>query len=213
MKACRGDYDDFLFRSSPRRQTRDAKANQNRNRSCAQWEVHLRLLILLVAIEVASCALAQASQKDPSVDGHEKAVTDDYFGTKIIDSYRWMEASPSNPHFISFLKEQNQMTQTALGRLAIPRGKLLARIQAFDATVLRPPTGLEQAAGSFIVKPRLMPPIPFFAYESQMAWYAHCSGIIVAMLLPSDLSLPIRDCSRAARQRARPLVDTHVVFA
>jgi len=135
MKARRGDCDNFLLRSSPRRQPRDAKANQDRNRSYAQWEVHLRLLILLVVIEVASHALTQASQKDSLVDGHENAVTDDYFGTKIIDSYRWMEASPSNPQFISFLKEQNQVTQTALGRLAIPRAKLLARIQAFDASV------------------------------------------------------------------------------
>jgi hypothetical protein len=121
MKACRGDYDDFLFRSSPRRQTRDAKANQNRNRSCAQREVHLRLLILLVAIAVASYALAEAGQKGPSASGYAKPVTDDYFGTKITDPYRWMEAKPPNPHFVTFLKAQNQATQAALAKLSIPR--------------------------------------------------------------------------------------------
>jgi hypothetical protein len=31
-------------------------------------------------------------------------VIDDYFGTKITDPFRWMEAEVSDPRFLSFLK-------------------------------------------------------------------------------------------------------------
>jgi hypothetical protein len=31
-------------------------------------------------------------------------VIDDYFGTKITDPFRWMEAGVSDPRFLSFLK-------------------------------------------------------------------------------------------------------------
>ncbi len=97
-------------------------------------EVHLRFtLILLVAVGVGSYAPARAAQKDSAANGYAKPVTDDYFGKKIIDPYRWMEAGVSDPHFVVFLKKQNQATKTVLAKLAVPRAKLLARIEAFDS--------------------------------------------------------------------------------
>jgi hypothetical protein len=33
-------------------------------------------------------------------------VIDDYFGTKITDPFRWMEAGVSDPRFLSFLKSK-----------------------------------------------------------------------------------------------------------
>ncbi len=57
-----------------------------------------------------------------------KPVTDDYFGTKIVDPYRWMEDTP-NPALVSWMKAQNDYTRGILA--SIPgRAPLLARIQA-----------------------------------------------------------------------------------
>jgi prolyl oligopeptidase len=57
-----------------------------------------------------------------------KPVTDDYFGTKIVDPYRWMEDTP-NPALVSWMKAQNDYTRDVLA--SIPgRTPLLARLQA-----------------------------------------------------------------------------------
>ena len=57
-----------------------------------------------------------------------KPVTDDYFGTKIVDPYRWMEDTP-NPALVSWMKAQNDYTRGILA--SIPgRAPLLAGIQA-----------------------------------------------------------------------------------
>lgn len=92
-------------------------------------------LVFLIAESLVALERPQARGvlNDAPLGGYAKPVTDDYFGTKIIDPYRWMEAGPSDPHFVAFMKSQNQATQTALAKLAIPRAKLLSRIQAFDA--------------------------------------------------------------------------------
>ncbi|HEY0793874.1 MAG TPA: prolyl oligopeptidase family serine peptidase, partial [Chthoniobacterales bacterium] len=109
---------------------------------------HLRFLILLITLGVGSSSPARAGQKDLSGDGSAKRVTDDYFGTKITDPYRWMETGPSDAHFVAFLKSQNQATQATLAKRAIPRAKLLARIQTFDSPVAA--TGQWTRAGSRI---------------------------------------------------------------
>jgi prolyl oligopeptidase len=59
-------------------------------------------------------------------------VTDDYFGTKITDPYRWMERGPEDPQFVDFMKKQNEYTRAVLSRFSSQRAKLLARIQELD---------------------------------------------------------------------------------
>jgi prolyl oligopeptidase len=64
-----------------------------------------------------------------------KPVTDDYYGTKIVDSYRYME-NLNDPEVQAWMKAQNDYTRAALA--SIPgRTQLLARIQELDQAVPR----------------------------------------------------------------------------
>lgn len=57
-----------------------------------------------------------------------KPVTDNYFGTKIVDPYRWMEDAP-NPALTAWMKAQNDYTRSVLD--SIPgRAALLTQLQA-----------------------------------------------------------------------------------
>ncbi len=63
-------------------------------------------------------------------------VTDDYFGAKIVDPYRWMEAGAEDPELLSFLHSQNDYTRSVLQSLGAPREKLLARVKELDNAVI-----------------------------------------------------------------------------
>ena len=84
------------------------------------------LVVVLTVTCVVSTILAQ--QKPPAAP--VKDVTDDYYGTKIVDPYRWMESS-KDPEFQTWLKAQAEHTQAVL-RLIPGRQKLLERIQQLD---------------------------------------------------------------------------------
>jgi len=100
--------------------------------------------VLLAILVAASCSIGQSlppvTDKPPATE--EKPVTDNYFGNKFTDPYRWMEAGPADPKFIDFLKAQNDYTHSVLRPLAVPRDKLLARIKVLDNAVpfVGPPT-------------------------------------------------------------------------
>ena len=62
-----------------------------------------------------------------------RPVTDDYFGTKIIDNYRYME-NLKDPEVQEWFKNQNDFTRATLA--SIPgREKLLARLQEISQSV------------------------------------------------------------------------------
>ena len=63
------------------------------------------------------------------------AVTDEYFGTKIVDSYRWLEDLKS-PEVSAWMKAQNDYTRVVLDRVS-GREKLRARIAQLDDTGVR----------------------------------------------------------------------------
>jgi prolyl oligopeptidase len=62
-------------------------------------------------------------------------VVTDYFGTKVPDPYRWMEAGVEDPAVMDFLRAQNDYTRAVLAPLAAARDKLLARLAELDNAV------------------------------------------------------------------------------
>ena len=74
------------------------------------------------------------SQSPPPAPHRE--VADTYFGTVVVDPYRWMEApTPSNPEFRKFLEAQNEHARAVLDRIP-GRAALAARIRALDDTII-----------------------------------------------------------------------------
>jgi prolyl oligopeptidase len=73
-------------------------------------------------------------------------VTDDYFGDKITDNYRWME-NPKDPDWLPFLKAENDHTRGVID--AIPgRDKLLKRIKEVTGDIVA--TGRVQEEGEYL---------------------------------------------------------------
>jgi prolyl oligopeptidase len=80
-----------------------------------------------------------------------RPVTDNYFATKVVDPYRWME-DRHDPEFLAWARGQNDYARATLA--AIPnRGKLLQRIEALDSagTLVR---GMQLAPGLLIYEKR-----------------------------------------------------------
>ena len=59
-----------------------------------------------------------------------REVTDDYFGTKVTDPYRWLE-NTKDPEVVAWMKAQNDYTRAVLARIP-GRDQLLTRIKALD---------------------------------------------------------------------------------
>jgi prolyl oligopeptidase len=73
-------------------------------------------------------SLVCAQEGPPSTPVHE--ITEDYFGVKVADPYRWLEET-SSPAVVSWMKAQNDYTRSVLQRIP-GRDKLLERIKALD---------------------------------------------------------------------------------
>jgi prolyl oligopeptidase len=72
--------------------------------------------------------LAFSQTKLPKTPVRE--VTDDYFGTKVTDPYRWLE-NISNAEVVSWMKQQNDYTRETLDKIP-GRSPLLERIKSLD---------------------------------------------------------------------------------
>jgi len=77
--------------------------------------------------------VSSTAPKPPATPTHE--VTDEYFGTRIVDSYRWLEDLKS-PEVSAWMKAQNDYTRAVLDRVP-GREKLRARIAQLDDTGVR----------------------------------------------------------------------------
>ena len=81
---------------------------------------------LLLALLGPEFALAQIKLPPTPV----REVTEEFFGTKVTDPYRWLE-NTSDPEVIAWLKAQNDYTREALSKIP-GRAQLLGRIQSLD---------------------------------------------------------------------------------
>ena len=111
----------------------------------------MRLKLTTSVLVLACCAWAQspapqssavaeapAGQKHTALAAPPVApvrpVTDEYYGTKIVDPYRYMENLKTDPEVQAWMKAQDDYTRASLG--AIPgRQELLERIRQLDQTV------------------------------------------------------------------------------
>lgn len=99
-------------------------------------------VILFAAPNDNPTAASRATAAPPPTPARE--VTDDYFGTKIVDPYRWLEDLKS-PEVSGWMKAQNDYTRTVLDRIP-SRDQLRARIAQLDDTGVRV-AGLQSFGG------------------------------------------------------------------
>ncbi len=87
----------------------------------------MRVVILLI-VSLLSAVITSAQILLPKTPVRE--VTDDYFGTRVVDPYRWLE-NTSDPGVIAWMKQQNDYTRSVLAKIP-GRDALLARISELD---------------------------------------------------------------------------------
>jgi prolyl oligopeptidase len=89
------------------------------------------VLVSAVSMLLPSGAAAQLANAPPKA--REAPVEDQYFGTKVVDPYRWME-TPESAELKEWLKGQASHTVAVLERIP-GRKNLLTRIHALDQSV------------------------------------------------------------------------------
>jgi prolyl oligopeptidase len=92
------------------------------------------LLLTAATSEMRPQSVKPSSPASPPV-APVKPVTDDYYGNKIVDPYRYME-NLKDPEVQAWMKAQNDYTRAVLAGLP-GRAQLLARIQELDQSVPR----------------------------------------------------------------------------
>jgi prolyl oligopeptidase len=92
-------------------------------------------LLSMVATATLSAQTPVSATVPNAPETPKRAVTDEYFGTKIVDNYRWLEDLKS-PEVTAWMKAQNDHTRSILDRIS-GRDKLRARIAQLDDTGVR----------------------------------------------------------------------------
>src|SRR5687767_13272626 len=95
------------------------------NYSAKKLKTLLSAAVLTVHLLASLTVLGQIPAPPPSAPVRE--VTDDYFGTKITDPYRWME-EPKSKELDVWMKAQNDYTRSFLSRLTT-REKFLRQLE------------------------------------------------------------------------------------
>ncbi len=78
-------------------------------------KINLNKIVALIGCLIFISAVAAQNQLPKA---EVRNVEDEYFGTKIIDPYRWMENDKS-PEFVGFLKSQADYARTTLDKLPL----------------------------------------------------------------------------------------------
>ncbi|MBV9574021.1 MAG: S9 family peptidase [Acidobacteriales bacterium] len=85
--------------------------------------------ILMIALGIFSpTPSARAQSELPKTPARD--VTEDYFGTKVTDPYRWLE-NVSDADVVAWMKAQNDHTRAVLAKIP-GRDQLLERVKALD---------------------------------------------------------------------------------
>lgn len=87
-----------------------------------------RQTLLVLSLSVAVSAVAFGQAKLPNTPRHD--VTENYFGTDVVDPYRWLEKT-SDAEVVAWMKAQNNYTREALAKIP-GRDGLRERIKSLD---------------------------------------------------------------------------------
>jgi len=112
-----------------------------------------------------------------------RPITNNYFGTEVIDPYRWMEDA-SCPDFQSWVKLQGDYARAKLKGLAI-RKELLAELWPLDASLNTYPGGL-RPIGDRLFYMRTPPPTDVY----QLFMRDGLTGAEKLVFDPNQLSAP-----------------------
>lgn len=93
--------------------------------------LHIAFLFLTLAIPAAAPAQVDHGPAEPYA-APVRPVTDDYFGTKITDPYRWME-DMKNPELLDWMKSQAVYTRSILDNIPGRRDVLRRLTELSDA--------------------------------------------------------------------------------
>lgn len=85
---------------------------------------------LVVCLPLLAIAAAHALAADVPPQAAVREVTDTYFGTKIVDPYRWMEDA-KNPEYAAWVKAQADYADGYLARIPL-RHELLKRLEVLS---------------------------------------------------------------------------------
>jgi prolyl oligopeptidase len=69
---------------------------------------------------------------DSAPTAEVRPVVDDYFGTKVVDPYRWME-EPGSPALRNFLQAENAYTDRVFRTLSDERDRFLKRVKELSS--------------------------------------------------------------------------------
>jgi prolyl oligopeptidase len=94
------------------------------------WEDLLMVRFLGALLVLSFFAPLASFGQTPQPPTPVRDVTDEYFGIKVVDPYRWLE-NQSDPEVVAWMKAQNDHTRAILANIP-GRDKLLGRIQALD---------------------------------------------------------------------------------
>jgi len=89
-------------------------------------------LSVLLLIAFTAFGVAQTAPLTPPV-APVRPVTDTYFGTQVVDPYRWMETSTDD--LMAYMKAENAVTVQALQPFAAQDAKILAELTKLSDTV------------------------------------------------------------------------------
>ena len=113
------------------------QAMTHRSRTITAWERGLVMLVALVLVtNVASAEAQDSTRLHPPPAAAVRPVTDDYFGTKVVDNYRYFE-NLKDPEVQQWMKAQAEYTRHRAGPHSGPRRACLARLHELDASDTR----------------------------------------------------------------------------
>src|SRR5260370_17855819 len=98
--------------------------------NCLRCQTVVILTVVVAALARVTGADSNKADSSAPPVAAVRAVTDEYFGVKVADPYRYME-DLTNPEVTAWFKGQNDYTRGVLGRIP-GRAALLARIKTLD---------------------------------------------------------------------------------